>query len=99
MAERTAMPGLVEVMKALACEQRVKILQLLKGHPLCVNAITCRLGITQSAVSQHLRVLRKAGLIVPDRRGYWTHYSVDSNAMAKCAGAVGRLFSVESKGT
>lgn len=99
MAERTAMPELVEVMKALACEQRVKILQLLKGHPLCVNALTRKLGITQSAVSQHLRVLRKAGLIVPDRRGYWTHYSVDSDAMVKCAGEIGRLFAVQRKQT
>ena len=93
------MAELVEVMKALSCKQRVKILQLLKGHPLCVNAITRKLGITQSAVSQHLRVLRKAGLIVPDRRGYWTHYSVDADAMAKCAGAIGKLFAVEIKET
>ena len=93
------MAELVEVMKALASEPRVKILQLLKSHPLCVNAMTRKLGITQSAVSQHLRVLRKAGLIVPDKHGYWTHYSVDSEAMAKCAGAIERLFTVESKGT
>jgi len=93
------MPELVEVMKALACEQRMKIVQLLKGRALCVNAITRRLGITQSAVSQHLRVLRKAGLIVPDRRGYWTHYRVDALAMERCAGAIGRLFALESKDT
>ena len=71
------------VCQALSVEARVKILQLLKKHSLCVNAITCRLGITQSAVSQHLRVLKSAGLVKAEKRGYWMHYSINAKALKR----------------
>ena len=91
------MADIAEVMKALASEPRLRILQLLKCRTLCVNAITKKLGVTQSAVSQHLRILRKAGLIMPDKRGYWIHYSVNPDAMTRCAQAMNRLFSVQER--
>lgn len=87
------MTDLAEVMKALASEPRLRILRLLKSRSLCVNALTAKLGVTQSAVSQHLRVLRKAGLIRPDRRGCWTHYSVDPDTISRCSKEMNRLFS------
>jgi DNA-binding transcriptional ArsR family regulator len=69
------------VCQALSVEARVKILQLLKKQRLCVNALTCRLGMTQSAVSQHLRVLKSAGLVKAEKRGYWMHYSINTKAL------------------
>ncbi|MBI4833487.1 MAG: winged helix-turn-helix transcriptional regulator [Planctomycetes bacterium] len=75
------MSGFTVVCQALSVEARVKILRLLKAHRLCVNAITCRLGITQSAVSQHLRVLKSAGLVKAKKRGYWMHYSINTKAL------------------
>jgi ArsR family transcriptional regulator, arsenate/arsenite/antimonite-responsive transcriptional repressor len=71
------------VCQALSVEARVKILHLLKKQTLCVNAITCRLGITQSAVSQHLRVLKSAGLVKAEKRGYWVHYSINAKALKR----------------
>jgi DNA-binding transcriptional ArsR family regulator len=53
------------------------IVELLKGRALCVNALTARLGLTQGAVSQHLRVLRDAGIVVREKRGYYVHYMID----------------------
>lgn len=47
------------------------------GRMLCVNALARRLGVTQSAVSQHLRVLRQAGLVRGERRGPFVHYSLN----------------------
>jgi DNA-binding transcriptional ArsR family regulator len=91
------MADIAKVMKALASGPRLKILRLLKGRTLCVNAITRKLGITQSAVSQHLRILRNAGLIMPDKHGYWIHYSVNANAMSKCAQAMKKLFSLQEQ--
>ena len=67
----------VEVFKALSSEARIRIIQALKEKPLCVNALARRLGMRQSAVSQHLRVLRSAGLVKSEKRGYWVHYSLD----------------------
>ena len=48
-----------------------------KGGPLCVNALVNRLNITQSAVSQHLRVLRQAGIVRGERKGSFVHYSLN----------------------
>ena len=63
--------------KALSVPVRLEILGLLAERPLCVNAITGFLRISQPAVSQHLAVLRRAGLVRGDKSGYRVHYSLD----------------------
>lgn len=70
---------LTEVFKALSDPTRMRLVKLLResGGALCVNALARMLGITQSAVSQHLRVLRQAGLVRGERRGHFVHYSLD----------------------
>lgn len=74
-----------ELFKVLAVDTRIKIIELLKKKgPLYVNVIADALGITQSAVSQHLRVLRQAGLVRDERRGYWIPYSIDEEALGRC---------------
>jgi ArsR family transcriptional regulator, arsenate/arsenite/antimonite-responsive transcriptional repressor len=73
---------LTKVFRALSVETRVRIVQLLKERALCVNALAARLGVTSAAVSQHLRVLRDADLVVPDRRGYHVHYLINEKTLA-----------------
>jgi ArsR family transcriptional regulator len=70
---------LAEIFKALSDPTRLRLVKLLSKcqESLCVNALAHRLGVTQSAVSQHLRVLRQAGLVRGERRGYFVHYSLD----------------------
>jgi DNA-binding transcriptional ArsR family regulator len=68
---------LVRVCRALAAEARVRILTHLRAGPLCVCALAARLNMTQSAVSQHLRVLRDAGLVTAARQGFFTHYCLN----------------------
>ena len=75
----------VAALKALADENRLKILDMLLNSNLCVGALAARLGISKPAVSQHLRILRKAGLVMGEKRGYWTHYMVDRKAIAHVA--------------
>jgi ArsR family transcriptional regulator len=70
-------------LKALADETRFKIVSLLLNHSFCVGALAQHLGISEAAVSQHLRVLRKAGLVKGEKRGYWTHYSVDRGSLVQ----------------
>jgi DNA-binding transcriptional ArsR family regulator len=72
--------------QALADPTRLKLLTLLctqsqPPHALCVKALAVRLGVSQPAVSQHLRVLRALGLVKGDRRGYHVHYSVDTDRL------------------
>lgn len=74
-----------QVIKALADETRLKLMQLLLTHDLCVGALAQRLGISEAAVSQHLQVLKKAGLITGEKRGYWTHYSLEGSVLKQLA--------------
>jgi ArsR family transcriptional regulator len=72
------------LLKALAVEMRLRILQLVAQRALCVGALAVQLGITQGAVSQHLRILRDAGLVRATRRGMFIHYEADPEALQRC---------------
>jgi DNA-binding transcriptional ArsR family regulator len=73
---------LVEVFKALSDPTRLRLVKLLGGgQSLCVNALARRLGVTQSAVSQHLRVLRQAGLVTGVRQGSFIHYALRTDRL------------------
>jgi len=78
-------PAQAELFKVLGVESRIRIIELLKQKgPLCVNEMSEVLGITPSAVSQHLKVLRHAGLVRNERKGYWIPYEVDPAALERC---------------
>ena len=83
--------GLAEMLKVLSAEMRVRIVVILKGRKLCAGAISRRLGASPSATSQHLRILKAAGLVRASRLGNHIHYSVDTEALARVASAVGVL--------
>lgn len=74
------------VFKALSDETRLRLVTLLAEQgsdgALCVGALARRLGVTQSAVSQHLAVLRMAGLVIDERRGCFVHYRVNRARLA-----------------
>lgn len=65
---------------ALSTESRVRIVQLLAKDTLCVGALSRSTGISAGAVSQHLRILRSAGLVRSERRGYFIHYRLAPGA-------------------
>ncbi len=74
-----------EMFKALAVETRVKIIELLKSEgPLGAKNIAGQIGVTPAAVSQHLKILRQAGLVRSERKGYWIPYSIDEEALENC---------------
>jgi len=70
-----------ESFKVLSVETRIKIIELLKAGPLSVSTITEALGISQSAVSQHLRILKQAGLVADERKGYHIFYSLNKDRL------------------
>lgn len=80
---------LAQIFKALSDPTRLRLVTLLSecssgechGGMLCVNALAHRVGVTQSAVSQHLRVLKQAGLVQGERRGHFVHYSLDRDRL------------------
>lgn len=87
---------LAELFKSLSVETRVRIVQLLKEKPLCVNALAARLKVSQSAVSQHLRILRNAGLVKADKRGYFVHYRLNTETLRKWGERISTLLNVDS---
>ena len=82
----------VRFFSALSSENRINILLLLKEHPQCVNAVAQRLKLTQPAASQHLRVLKEAGLVKAKKKGYWMHYELDVTAVEACGKGLEKLF-------
>ena len=68
-------------LKALGHETRLQIVEMLLSANLCVKALAQNLGISEGAVSQHLRILRKSGLIKGEKKGYWTHYQVQTEVL------------------
>jgi ArsR family transcriptional regulator len=90
---------LAEALKALAAPSRLKIVELLQSHPYCVRALTLRLDISQPAVSQHLAVLKQAGLVDADREGTMVHYRVNRarfEQVVEALGAAGRVRSAKA---
>jgi ArsR family transcriptional regulator len=69
--------------KALAATARVSMVQLLKNRALCGGALAKILGITPGAVSQHLAILREAGLVEAEKRGYFMHYRLNQQTLAR----------------
>ena len=89
----------VTVFRALSDPTRLQLVKLLfrQQHPdaLCVNALAGILGVTQSAVSQHLRILKSIGLVNGERRGYHIHYFVNREAIERCRGIVSAALMIE----
>ena len=85
------MQELTGMLKALADETRLKIICLLLSHNFCVGALAHRLEISEAAVSQHLQILRKVGLVKGEKRGYWTHYSVQREMLNLAADKIREL--------
>jgi ArsR family transcriptional regulator, arsenate/arsenite/antimonite-responsive transcriptional repressor len=81
-----------ELFKVLSVESRIRIIDLLKQRgPLGVNEMAQTLGITPSAVSQHLRILRHAGLVRNQRKGFWIPYEVDQTALEQCGEVISNV--------
>jgi len=85
----------------LADPTRLKLLRLLaqqqEPDALCVNALACRLGVTQSAVSQHLRVLKSAGLVKGERRGYRIHYFINQETLMQAQQQISSALRLEER--
>jgi len=71
------------IFKVLSVDTRLRMIELLKRRSLCVNVLARNLGITPAAVSQHLRILRDADLVIADKRGYFVHYRINETTLGE----------------
>ena len=65
---------LARMLKALGEPTRLKIYQALLERKHCVRSLSKKLGISESAISQHMKVMKDAGLVYGEKFGYHTHY-------------------------
>ncbi len=76
---------MVEILKALADENRLKIIEMLLEKKYCVRAISVYLDISEPGVSQHLKVLKSCGLVTGKKDGYFMHYRVNEEKIAEAS--------------
>ena len=84
-----------EILRALAHPLRMRILSFIDKHKtINVNKIYNTLKLEQSITSQHLRILRLAGIVITKREGKFIHYSID---YPKIAGVLKAIDSFEEE--
>lgn len=79
------------VLKALADDTRMQILELLLRHNYCVSALARKSELSEAAISQHIKVLREADLLIGQKRGYFMHYDVNRKVLANLSNALHML--------
>ena len=83
---------IVALAKALAHPARLRILRLLQATPGCIGSdIVDAVGLAQSTVSEHLRVLKAAGVITGEIAGPRVCYALNPEALSVLADFVGSL--------
>lgn len=77
----TSLEALARLFKLLSVESRLRLIRLLTARAMCVGALARALGMTDAAVSQHLRALRDAELVTARRQGYYVHYALNRDKL------------------
>jgi DNA-binding transcriptional ArsR family regulator len=85
---------LMEVFEAVAQPNRRKILRLLSAGEQSAGSVAARFELTQPAISQHLKVLREAGLVSERREGTRRLYRVRPEGLADLQGFLAEVLPV-----
>jgi ArsR family transcriptional regulator, arsenate/arsenite/antimonite-responsive transcriptional repressor len=72
----------IKLIHVITDETRFNLLQLLMQHHFCVKALSKKLGISEPAVSQQIRILKQYQLITGIKIGYQMHYHVNSDLIS-----------------
>lgn len=67
---------MIELLKALSDETRLRMVALLVSGERCVCEIETCLHLTQSNASRHLNVLRSAGILASEKHAQWAYYRI-----------------------
>ncbi|GGL07568.1 ArsR/SmtB family transcription factor [Nocardia jinanensis] len=79
---RTVLENAGELLRALAAPVRIAIVLQLRESPRCVHELVDALGVTQPLVSQHLRILKSAGVVHGERSGREVLYELVDDHLA-----------------
>ena len=68
-----------KVFKALCDERRQRILELLQGGEKCACLLIEEMGMPQSSLSYHMKILCESGIVTGREEGKWTHYRISES--------------------
>lgn len=74
---------IVQILKALGDQTRIRIVNILREGPLCVCEIESILEITQSNASRHLNKLMNAKIVIYYKEAKFVYYKIDENTISK----------------
>ncbi len=73
------MKNLINFFRAMGEETRAKIIMMLLREEMCICELIDELGLSQSAVSHHVKILKQTDLVNMRRCGKWTYYSINKS--------------------
>jgi ArsR family transcriptional regulator len=79
------------MLKALAEPIRLQLIEVLGRGERCVCELTDELGLAQSKLSFHLKVLKEAGLLTAREDGRWVYYRLEPAALEQLRAWLGHL--------
>ncbi|MDJ0623876.1 MAG: metalloregulator ArsR/SmtB family transcription factor [Desulfocapsaceae bacterium] len=89
-----------EIFKVLSVDTRIQIIEYLKANgPTGAKELSEKLGLSTAAISQHLKILKHAGLVRSERQGYWIPYSIDEKALENCREVLNEVCTCGCEGT
>lgn len=77
--------------KAFCDETRLHVLELLRSGEKCACVLAERMGIGQSALSYHMKILVESGVVSARQEGKWTYYSICAEGSARAASLLSEL--------
>ena len=84
------------IFKALADENRLQILTLLKKGELCACHLLEELNITQPTLSHHMKLLCDSGIVNFRKEGKWMHYSISAEGRDMLIGLIGEYLKCDN---
>ena len=85
----------VKTLKALANETRLEIVRMLLGRAMCIHALARHFHVSEPTICVHVRVLREAGLVTGERKGYFVHYRANRETVQALSAYFVELCAVE----
>lgn len=85
----------VRIYKALAHPIRIKIVRMLRDGPQCVCILNENVEFSQSNLSQHLKILRDAGILKAEKDGIRIMYSIKDEEIKKLLEVTGKIIKTE----
>ena len=85
----------VKTLKALANDTRLEIVRMLLGRAMCIHALARHFHVSEPTICVHVRVLREAGLVTGERKGYFVHYRANRDAVQALSASFAELCAIE----